>query len=137
VPREFGGGGLLEVEHVEAAYRDGMAEAERDIAAGRPKLRYGARGAWGEDLARTLQARFGVELVVLSCFTDAASSSFEAGYNATVEAYVDGIHGPGSAAAVWAEIQRRRKAAYGASAAEQRHAEPQRAPDRGGTSFEI
>ena len=117
---------------VESAYRAGIAEAERDIASGQPKLRHGARGVWGEDLARTLQARFGVELVVLSCFTDAASRSFEAGYNATVEAHVDGIHGPGSVAAVWDEIQRRRKAAYDALAAEQWHAEPGAAADGGG-----
>lgn len=112
------------MEHVETAYREGVAEAERNIAAGRPKLRYGARGAWGEDLARTLQARFDIELVVLSCFVTAESSSFEAGYNATVEAHLDGIHGPGSVAAVWAESQRRRRAAYDAWAAEERHAEP-------------
>jgi hypothetical protein len=128
---KFGGGGRRGVERVESAYRAGVAEAERDIAAGQPKLRYGARGAWGEDLARTLQAQFGVELVVLSCLTDAASSSFDAGYNATVEAHVDGIHGPGSVARVWAEIQRRRKAAYDAWAAEQRHAEPGAAADGG------
>ena len=110
----------------------GVAEAERDIAAGQPKLRYGARGAWGEDLSRTLRAQFGVELVVLSCLTDAESSSFAAGYNATVEAHVDGVHGPGSVAAVWAEIQRRRKADYDAWAAEQMHADPAAAVDRPG-----
>ena len=120
------------MERIESAYRAGVAEAERDIACDRPKLRYGARGAWGEDLARTLQAQFGVELVVLSCFTDAESRSFEAGYNTTVEAHVDGIHGAGSVAAVWAEIQRRRKAAYDAWVAEQRHAEPGAAADGGG-----
>lgn len=111
------------MEHVEAAYQSGVAEAERDIAAGQPRLRYGARGAWGEDLARTLQAQLGVELIVLSCFTDAGKSSFEAGYNRTVEAHIDAVHGPGSVAAVCAEIQRRRKEAYDAWAAEQRHAE--------------
>jgi hypothetical protein len=118
------GGGFGSVERVEPAYRAGVAEAERDIASGRPKLRYGARGAWGEDLARTLQARFGVELVALSCLTDAESRSFEAGYNATVEAHVDRTHGPGAVAAVRDEIQRRRKAAYDAWIAEQRHAAP-------------
>ncbi len=66
--------------------------------------------------------KFGVELVVLSCLTNAASSSFEAGYNATVEAHVDSLNGPESVAAVWAEIQRRRKANY--DAAEQAHSEP-------------
>jgi hypothetical protein len=45
------------------------------VLRGRPKLRYGARGAWGDDLARTLRARFGVESVVLSCFVTAESSS--------------------------------------------------------------
>lgn len=112
------------MEHIESAYRDGVVEAERDIAAGQPKLLYGARGSWGEDLARTLRARFGVELVVLSCITDAARASFELGYNATVEAHVDGLHGSGSVAAVWEEIQRRREAAYDAWAAQHRHAEP-------------
>ena len=120
------------VERIKAAHRAGVAEAERDIAAGQPELRYGARGAWGEDLARTLTARFGVELVVLSCLTDAASRSFETGYNATVEAHIDDIHGTGSVAAVWDEIQRRRKAAYDAWASEQKHAEPGAAADGGG-----
>lgn len=130
---KFGGGGRRDVERVESAYREGVAEAERDIASGRPKLRYGACGAWGEDLARTLQARFGVELVVLSCFTDATARSFEVGYNATVEAHVDGIHGPGSVKAVWDEIQRRRKAAYDVGAVEQsRAAPPGGAADGGG-----
>jgi hypothetical protein len=116
------------VERVEAAYQAGESEAERDIAAGQPRLRYGARGAWGEDLERTLRARFGVELVVLSCLTDAASSSFDAGYNSAVEAYIDGLHGLGSVKAVWDEIQRRRKEAYDAWAASPEQAE-QGAPD--------
>ena len=127
----FGGRGVRGVERVESAYQAGVAEAGRDIASGQPKLMYGARGAWGEDLARTLQAQFGVELVVLSCFVTAELSSFEAGYNATVEAHVDGTHGPGSVAAVWDEIQRRRKAAYDAWAAEQRQAEQGAAADGG------
>lgn len=112
------------MDRVESAYRAGIAEAERDIAAGRPKLRYGARSAWSEDLARTLRARFGVELVVLSCFVTAESSSFEAGYNDTIEAYIDAMRGTGAVKAVWDEIQLRRKAAYHAWAAEQEHAKP-------------
>jgi hypothetical protein len=121
------------VEHVKAAYQSGVAEARRDIAAGRPRLRYGARGAWGDDLARTLQERFGVELVVLSCLTDAAKSSFDAGYNKTVEAHLDGLHGPGSVAAAWAEVQRRRKEMYDAWVASAKPAEQtaEGDPDRG------
>lgn len=120
------------MEHIEAAYQAGIAEAERDIAAGRPRLRYGARGAWGEDLERTLRARFGVELLVLSCLTDAASSSFDAGYNSAVEAHIDDVHGPGSVKTVWDEIQRRRKEAYDAWAASQEQAEGGTASDRVG-----
>ncbi len=116
------------MERVEAAYQAGVAEAERDIAAGLPRLRYGTRGAWGDDLARTLQARFGVELIVPSCLTDASSSSFAAGYNATVEAHVDGVYGAGSVAAICADIQRRRKEAYDAWVASERLAEPGAAP---------
>jgi hypothetical protein len=65
-------------------------------------------------LARTLQARFGVELIFLSCFVTAESSSFEAGYNDRVEAHIDAMHGAGAVKAVWDEIQRRRKADYDA-----------------------
>src|SRR5688500_17557529 len=111
------------MERVEAACRAGVFEAERDIAAGHPTLRYGARGAWGEDLERTLRVKFGVELVILSCIVDAESMSFDAGYNATVEAHVDSLHGPGSVAEAWAEIHRRRHEAYDAWAAEQGHVE--------------
>ena len=39
------------MQRLEPAYRAGIAEAERDIAAGRPKRRYSARGAWRDDLA--------------------------------------------------------------------------------------
>jgi hypothetical protein len=119
------------MEQVDAAYWAGVAEAERDIAAGRPRLRYGARGAWGKDWARTLQARFGVELVVLSCLTDAESSAFNAGYNSTVEAHVDRVHGPGSVAGVWAEIQRRRKDAYDAWVASSKAAGTASTPETG------
>lgn len=112
------------MERVETAYRAGVARAKRDIIAGQPKLRYGARGAWGEDLAKTLKARFGVELVILSCLTDAESSSFDTGYNDTVKAHIDARHGPGAVKALWDEIQGRRKIAYDAWAAAQGHAEP-------------
>ena len=109
------------MDRIEVAYQSGVAEAERDISAGQLRLRYGASGAWGQDLAETLLSRFGVELVVLSCLTDAESLSFEAGYNRTVEAHIDGVWGPGSVAAVHEEVHaaakrhtmrgRRRKAA--------------------------
>jgi hypothetical protein len=100
----------MNVESDDLAYQAGVAAAQRDIAAGQPKLRYGARGAWGERLAQILQARFGVELVVLACLTDVTALSFDAGYNATVEAHLDNLHGPGSVAAVWEAIEHFRRA---------------------------
>jgi len=112
------------MERIESAYRAGVAEAERDIADGRPKLRYGSRGEWGEELARTLHARFGVELVALCCLVTAEMSSFEAGYNDMVGGHIDAIHGAGAVAAVLDEIQRRRQEAWEAWATEQRRANP-------------
>jgi hypothetical protein len=103
-------GASLNVAYDESAYQAGVAAAQRDIAAGQPKLRYGARGAWGERLAQILQARFGVELVVLACLTNVTALSFDAGYNATVEAHLDVLHGPGAVAAVWGEIEQFRRA---------------------------
>ena len=100
------------MERVEAAYQLGVAEAQRDIAAGQPRLRLGARSAWGKDLAQTLQARFGVELMVLSCFRTDESSSFDEGYNCSVRARIDGIHGVGAVAGAWQEVQRRRNDSY-------------------------
>jgi len=64
--------------------------------------------------------RFGVELVVLSCFTSATQSSFDVGYNDTVETHIDDIHGPGSVEAVSEEVQRRREEAYDAWLAERK-----------------
>lgn len=106
----------------DAAYRSGVTEAQQDIGAGRLRLRYGARGVWGEDLAQTLLARFGVELVVLSCFVTTESVSFDEGYNATIEAYIDDRWGAGSVASVHEAVQRRRKEAYDAWVASEKPA---------------
>lgn len=100
------------MEQMESAYHAGVAKAQRDIAKGSPQFVYAAQAAWGDDLASALQSRFGVRLVPASCLTDAESSSFESGYNATIQAHIDSIHGMGSMAAVLAEILLRRKALY-------------------------
>ena len=96
------------------AFEAGSEEARRDIAAGRLRLHYDARGEWGRDLKDTLASRFGVELVELSCLVTDESSSFVAGYNAAVTAHVDSIFGPGSVAAANREVQSRRKEKYDA-----------------------
>lgn len=112
------------MEHFESAFQDGVTQAERDIASGQLRLRYGARGAWGDDLARTLHERFGVELVVLSCLTNEASSSFDDGYNSTMEAHINSTHGNNAVAMARADVQRRRKDAYDSWVASTSEAKP-------------
>jgi hypothetical protein len=102
------------VNRIESAYNSGVEAARNDIASGNLRLHYGARGAWGDDLAETLRSRFGVELIVVSCLMTDASWSYEAGYNATIESHIDRVWGSGSIAAIHAEVQQRRKAAYDA-----------------------
>lgn len=99
------------MNHVEPAYQSGFAEAQRDIAEGRLRLHYGARGTWGQDLAETLRSRFGVELRVVSCLGTDESRSFEAGYNCAMEAFINNQWGAGSVATVLADVQRRRQEA--------------------------
>ncbi len=113
--------------HIESAYRDGVGKARRDIRAGHPRLHHGARGPWHEALAQALQARFGVELIALSCITTDASLSFVAGYNATTIAHIDSIHGAGSLEAVrdavLEEVDRRWEAGHDARVARRGAAE--------------
>jgi hypothetical protein len=120
------------MDPIEAAKQAGITEAQADIAAGQPRLRYGARGAWGEDLEATLRSRFSVELVELSCFVTAETQAFDAAYNSTIEAHIDKIHGPGSVAAVWTEVQHRRKQAYDAWVESEKHDDSSAALDLGG-----
>ena len=98
--------------HIEQAHQAGITEARQDIAAGRLRLQYGARGSWATDLAKSLKSQFDAELVVLSCFVADELNSFVAGYNASMEAHIDSIWGEGSLAKVRADVQRRRKEAY-------------------------
>lgn len=102
------------MNRIGSAYNSGVEAARNDIASGNLRLHYGARGTWGDDLAETLRASFGVELIVVSCLMTDASWSFEAGYNATVEAHIDRVWGSGSIALVHAEVQQRRQERYDA-----------------------
>jgi hypothetical protein len=94
------------------AFEKGSDEARRDISAGSIRLRYGVAGEWGRDIKDSLHSRFGVELVELSCFVTDESRSFDAGYNAVVEAHIDGIFGSGSVGTLHQEVQARRKERY-------------------------
>jgi hypothetical protein len=99
------------MQRVEHAYQAGVAEAHRDIERGELKLRYAARGSWGEDVERQLKSRFGVEMVWLSCLMTDESISNDGGYNDTVKAFIDGKWGIGSVEGLWKEVQKRRKQA--------------------------
>jgi len=59
----------------------------------------------GQYLTETLLNRFGVVAEYESDITSLDRTSFVAGYNATVQAHVDSLLGPGSFAAAEAEIQ--------------------------------
>lgn len=120
-----------------AAYERGATEARRETATGRLRWYSGAPSqGWGRDLADTLRSRFGIEVTFTTCFVSPESVSFEEGYNAAIEAHVDGIWGKGALAAALAEVEQRRKQVYDAWVAE-RTREPGDAPGRGGpTSFQ-
>lgn len=53
----------MEFPSTSEANRVGSNDARRDIAAGKPRLHYEARGAWGQDLKETMLSRFGVEVI--------------------------------------------------------------------------
>ena len=103
------------MQHDSTAYDNGVAEARRDIALGRMRFFSGAPSkGWGRDLAKTLRRCFEIEVTFTSCFVTAESVSFEEGYNAAIQAHVDGIFGNGSLAQALAEVQRCRKENYDA-----------------------
>lgn len=94
------------------AFKSGEEQARRDIARGKLSLHYQLRGKWGQDLQETLRARFGVEVIELSCFCTEQQRSYEAGYDAVVILHIDGVFGPGAVATVYEEVQARRKRRY-------------------------
>jgi hypothetical protein len=113
-----------------AAYEAGAAEARQDISASRLRMFSGAPDqGWGRDLAKTMNSRFGIEVIFTSCFVTEKLVSFEQGYNAAVAAHVDGIWGEGSLAQALAEVEARRKQQYDAWVAATKPAGPGTLPD--------
>lgn len=102
----------MEFPSTSEANRVGSNDAGRDIAAGKPRLHFEARGAWGQDLKGTMLSRFGVEVIALSCFRDELSSAYRAGYDGAVKAHLEGLFGPGCVETAWREVQERRKQMY-------------------------
>ena len=110
------------MKHDAAAFDAGVAEAHREIAAGRLRLFSGAPSgaAWARDQADTLRSRFGIEVTFTSDMVTEKQVAFAKGYNSVVESHVDGIWGKGALAAAQAEVQQRRKARYDAWVASQK-----------------
>jgi hypothetical protein len=94
------------------AFKSGEEQARRDIAASKLRLHYQLRGEWGRDLQETMRARFGVEVIELTCFTTEQDKSYEAGYDAVVTSHINAIFGRGAVAAAYEEVQARRKEKY-------------------------
>lgn len=95
------------------AYDQGIAEAHREIAAGRLVYFSGDPSlGWGLDLVKTLYERFGVEVVFPFCVVTQDSLAFEEGYNRAVEDYIDLIHGDGAFAAATAQSHQHRLDIY-------------------------
>lgn len=91
------------------AFQSGQNDALRDIASGKLHLHFQLRGDWGQDLKETLRARFGVEVIELTCFTSDQERSYEAGYDGAVTAHINRIFRPDSVAAAYQEVQDRRE----------------------------
>ncbi len=92
----------------------GVEAAGNDIKAGRLRLFSGApsRTTWAADLANTLRERFGIEVVFVSCLTNAEKREYETAYNGAVQAHIDEVFGQGALAGAMEEVQMRRKARY-------------------------
>ena len=87
------------------AYERGELDARSDIAVNKCRLFWGTRGAWGERFTELMRERFGVEVVHSGCFTSDDKSSYEQGYNKTIQAHLGDIFGAGSFERAWQEIE--------------------------------
>jgi hypothetical protein len=77
----------------EARYELGIADALADISANRCRLFWQTRGTWAAFFTSLMAERFGIRVVHVSDLTIESQRSFESGYNSTIEAHVNGIHG--------------------------------------------
>ena len=100
------------MEKIQSEIDRGRAQCERDICDGVLQLFVQTRGAWGEFLTKLMLDRFGVSVVHTSDITTAAQSSFRMGYNTKTSEHIDSIHGGGSTAKAFAEMDAFRMERY-------------------------
>ena len=90
----------------------GRAECECDIAIGRLRLFWQARGFWGDYMTNLMNDRFGIEVVHSSDITTTAQYSFQTGYNRRLSEHVNEAHGDGSFESALTDVETFRKRQY-------------------------
>lgn len=90
----------------------GRSDAQRDIAAGKPRLFWGTRGAWGAFFEELFRTRYGVLVEHTDCFVWPGLQEYRDGYNSTVIEHIDREHGAGTFERARAEVERFRKQSY-------------------------
>jgi hypothetical protein len=103
------------------AFERGRTAAINEIQAGRPRLFWGTRGAWGRFFEELFRFRYGVEVEHTDCFVDSELLSYQEGVNSTVIAHIDRKCGEGTFDRARAEVEQFRKKSY---ETEKRKAEP-------------
>jgi hypothetical protein len=87
--------------------RDGFADAQADLKAGRLRLQVGGYKNQRWRLAATIaQEQFGVELINTGCVPTDYKSSYSAAYNAEMEAELARHTPKASLETIWAEAER-------------------------------
>ena len=90
----------------------GRSDAQRDIAAGSPRLFWGTRGAWGAFFEELFRTRYGVFVEHIDCFSWPELEEYRKSYNSTIIEYIDRKYGTGTFDCARAEVESYRKQSY-------------------------
>jgi hypothetical protein len=93
-------------------FERGSADARQEIEAGKPRLFWQTRGAWGTFLTNLFRERYGVHVDHTDCFAWPGLNEYRDGYNAEVVAYLDRKHGAGTFERALAEVEEFRRKSY-------------------------
>src|SRR3954451_18725343 len=93
-------------------FEQGRNDAQTDISAGKPRLFWGTRGAWGAFFEELFRSRYGVFVEHTDSFVWPGLREYREGYNSTVIEHIDHQHGAGTFERARAEVERFRKESY-------------------------
>jgi hypothetical protein len=93
-------------------FEQGRADAARDINAGKPRLFWGTRGAWGTFFEDLFRSRYGVLVEHTDCFVWPGLKEHREGYNSKVTAHIDSVFGAGTFDKARAEVESFRRESY-------------------------